>query len=98
MMRGTEPKIVIITRPTQLQGLVAQHATPQQAKFKMVRAKVAASAAPAPMRASSQVLAEMAAQDDLVAEAAASDFDDLEEQDVEYSSTIADLRTRLARF
>jgi NAD kinase len=97
-MRGNEPKIVIVTRPTQLQGLVARHATPQQARFQLVRSRVAAATAGAPQRASTQALAAQAKEDQAIARDAESDFDLLAAEDAGYASTVANLRGTLSDF
>ena len=90
-MRKIERKIVLVTRATRLAGLVARHATAGQAKFKMVRAKLAAPRARAAIALAEQV------QDDLeLKREAEEDFEVLREEDASYSSTISNLRGQLA--
>src|SRR5438128_2640975 len=92
-MRAIERKIVIVTRPTRLAGIVAQHATAGQALFKMSRAKVAAAAA-APRRQAS--VREQAAEDVAVLAEVDKSFAELKEEDVSYSTIVSRLRNELA--
>lgn len=88
-----DQKIVLVTRPTALQGLVARHATASQAAFLMVRAKQSAPRASKPAS-----LKAMAEEDDALADLAMDAFAELEQEDQNYSAMKAQLRNRLEEF
>ena len=89
-MRMIERKIVIVTRPTRLAGMVAQHATAGQAEFKMV-----APVWPAP-RAMAKTIAKQALADKQLVTDAEKDFSSLKDEDSSYTSIVSHLRSELA--
>jgi NAD kinase len=89
-MLRVERKIGLVTRPTRLEGVIAEHGTASQAKFRMIRAKQAA-----PRRQVGTSVLEAAREDEVLALGAARDFDRLHDEDFSYRSLLARLRTEL---
>ncbi|MFI5378262.1 MAG: NAD+ kinase [Tepidisphaerales bacterium] len=93
MGSSIDQKIVLVTRPTTFQDVVARHATASQAEFLMVRAKQSA-----PRASKAASIAEQARQDQALAELARDAFQQLEEEDQTYDAMKAQLRNQLADF
>ena len=93
MGMSIDQKIVLVTRPTALQGLVARHATASQAEFLMVRAKQSA-----PRLSRNASLKEQAQEDQALADLARGAFSEIEQEDQSYGAMKAMLRDRLADY
>lgn len=91
-MLKVDQKIVIVKRPTRMEGLVARHATAGQAKFQMVRAKLAAGAG----RGAGVDPMEGARLDEQLEVDALREFDETQEEAREYAGIISYLRAELA--
>lgn len=80
MQRERQPRIVVVTRETRMQGMLKRWATKGQAKFVFARARAAAAVQAGDMRAA------IAAQthDDV-------DFDEIEDEDETYRDAVSEL-------
>jgi NAD kinase len=83
MIRDIRPGIVVVTRPTRMQGLLARWSTKPAAKFALAQAKAGEL-----MRSGNRAQSE-------VEELAAADFFELDDEDTVYHETIVRLRGEL---